>query len=45
MTLFRHLEKVGQLNIVNVSPINYSYMELGTRAILTDYGVMIIFKG
>lgn len=44
-TVSAFLEKVGQLNIVNVSPINYSYMELGTRAILTDYGVMIIFKG
>lgn len=39
------LEKVGQANIVSVCPINYSYMELGTRHILTDYGVMIIFKG
>jgi DNA-directed RNA polymerase subunit RPC12/RpoP len=39
------LEKVGQLNIVSVSPINYSYMELSTRQTLTDYGVMIVFKG
>ncbi len=39
------LEKVGQSNIVSVCPINYSYMELGSRALLTDYGVLIIFKG
>jgi DNA-directed RNA polymerase subunit RPC12/RpoP len=39
------LEKVGQANIVSVCPINFSYMELGTRHILTDYGVMIVFKG
>lgn len=39
------LEKVGQTNIVSVSPINYSYVELGSRAVLTDYGVMIIYKG
>lgn len=39
------LHKVGQLNIVSVNPINYSYQELSSRAILTDYGVMIIFKG
>jgi len=44
-TVSAFLEKVGQLNIVSVSPINYSFMELGTRNILTDYGVMIIFKG
>ncbi|MGP8202260.1 MAG: hypothetical protein ACLQU4_22500 [Limisphaerales bacterium] len=39
------LEKVGQANIVSVNAINYSYMELSTRHILTDYGVMVIFKG
>ncbi len=44
-TVSAFLEKVGQANIVSVSPINYSFMELGTRHILTDYGVMIVFKG
>lgn len=39
------LEKVGQLNIVSISPVNYSYEELATRKILTDYGVMIVYKG
>lgn len=39
------LEKVGQSNIVSISPINYSYLELGSRNMLTDYGVMIVFKG
>jgi DNA-directed RNA polymerase subunit RPC12/RpoP len=39
------LEKVGQANIVSINPISYSYMELGTRTILDDYGVMIVFKG
>ncbi len=39
------LEKVGQTNIVSVSSINYSYVELSSRQTLTDYGVMIVFKG
>jgi DNA-directed RNA polymerase subunit RPC12/RpoP len=39
------LEKVGQTNIVSINPINYSFEELATRKILTDYGVMIVFKG
>ena len=39
------LEKVGQANIVSINPISYSFMELGTRTILDDYGVMIVFKG
>jgi len=30
---------------VSISPISYSYVELGTRTLLDDYGVMIVFKG
>jgi ribosomal protein S27E len=39
------LEKVGHANVVSINSINYSYMELGSRNILTDYGVLIVFKG
>jgi len=39
------LEKVGQTNIVSINPISYSYVELGSRQVLGDYGVMIVFKG
>ena len=44
-TVSAFLEKVGQANIVSINAVNYSYMELSTRHILTDYGVMVIFKG
>ena len=40
-----YLDKVGQINIVSIVPINYSYVELGSHQILSDYGVMIVFKG
>jgi DNA-directed RNA polymerase subunit RPC12/RpoP len=39
------LEKVGQPNIVSIAPVNYSYMELATRQIMSDYGVVIVFRG
>jgi DNA-directed RNA polymerase subunit RPC12/RpoP len=39
------LEKVGHANVVSINTINYSFMELSTRHILTDYGVLIVFKG
>jgi hypothetical protein len=39
------LEKIGQANIVSINPISYSYVELGSRAVLVDYGVTIVFKG
>jgi DNA-directed RNA polymerase subunit RPC12/RpoP len=44
-TVSTFLEKVGQANIVSINTVCYSFMELGTRHILTDYGVLIVFKG
>ena len=38
------LEKVGDGNVVSVNTINYSYVDLGSRQILTDYGVFILYK-
>ncbi len=43
-TVSDFLTKVGEANIINVSQINYSHVDMGTRQILTDYGVMIIYK-
>ena len=39
------LEKIGHANVVSVNTVNYSFMELSTRHILQDYGVLIVFKG
>lgn len=44
-TVSNFLEKVGQANIVSINTVNYSFMELSTRHILTDYGVLIVFRG
>lgn len=39
------LNKIGEDNIVSISPINYSYIEMGTQKLITDYGVLIVFRG
>lgn len=39
------LDKVGQANIVSINPINYSTIDLGTHQTMTDFGVMIVFRG
>jgi DNA-directed RNA polymerase subunit RPC12/RpoP len=39
------LARVGQPNIISINPISYSYVELGSHAILADYGVTIVFRG
>ncbi|MBI3416022.1 MAG: hypothetical protein HY043_12045 [Verrucomicrobia bacterium] len=39
------LGKIGETNVVSINTINYTHIDMGTRAILTDFGVMIVFKG
>jgi len=39
------LDKVGHAHIVSISPITYSYIDSGTRQVMNDYGVVIVFKG
>jgi DNA-directed RNA polymerase subunit RPC12/RpoP len=39
------LTKIGHENVVSVTPINYSHFDLNTRQNMTDYGVIIVYKG
>lgn len=39
------LNKIGDDNIVSITPINYSYVEMGTQKLLNDFGVMIVYRG
>jgi transcription elongation factor Elf1 len=39
------LAEIGDQAIVSITPINYSYVDLGTQKLLTDFGVMIVFRG
>ncbi len=39
------LQKVGQENIVSITPINYSHLDVAGRNLVEDFGVMVIYKG
>lgn len=39
------LTKIGEHNVINVSTFAYTHMDLATRAWITDYGVMVVFRG
>lgn len=39
------LAKVGEANIINISPLNYSHLDIGTQKLLTEYGLLIIYRG
>lgn len=39
------LNKIGDQAIVSITPINYSYLDTATQKLLTDFGVMVIYRG
>jgi DNA-directed RNA polymerase subunit RPC12/RpoP len=43
--LSNFLGKIGDDNLVSITPISYSYLDIGTQKLLTDFGVLIVYKG
>jgi DNA-directed RNA polymerase subunit M/transcription elongation factor TFIIS len=39
------LEQVGENNVISINSIAYTHVDLGSHQLMTDFGVMIVFKG
>jgi DNA-directed RNA polymerase subunit RPC12/RpoP len=39
------LGKIGETNIVNISVLTYTHLDIGSQKLMTDFGVMIIYRG
>ncbi len=39
------LQKVGQEYVISVAPLTYTYRDLATGTWITDYGIMVVFRG
>lgn len=39
------LVKIGEANIISIHTLNYQYLDIGTQKLLTDFGVMIVYRG
>jgi DNA-directed RNA polymerase subunit RPC12/RpoP len=39
------LQKIGESNIISITPIAYTHLDLATRAWVTDYGVLVVYRG
>jgi len=39
------LQKVGEDNIISITPLTYTHLDIGTQKLLTDYAVMIVYRG
>jgi len=39
------LDKIGEDNIVSVNTLSYTYLDIGSQKLLTDYGVLVVYRG
>lgn len=44
-TVSEFLGKVGHEKVVSLAPVNYSHVDLATRQLMNDFGVIIAYKG
>jgi len=39
------LGRIGHENIISINTLNYTHMDIATRQLMTDFGIMIVYKG
>jgi DNA-directed RNA polymerase subunit RPC12/RpoP len=39
------LQKVGESGVISVTPLTYTHLDIGSQKLLTDFGVLIIYRG
>ena len=41
----KFLQEVGEQNIISIHPINFEHFDVQTQKVMTDYGLVIIYRG
>lgn len=39
------LVKVGEANIISINTLTYTHLDIGSQKLMTDFGVMIVYRG
>jgi DNA-directed RNA polymerase subunit RPC12/RpoP len=39
------LQKIGESNVVSITPMTYTHIDIGSQKIMTEYAVMVIYRG
>ena len=39
------LQKVGEPNVVSINPLTYTHLDIGSQKLMTDYAVLVVFRG
>jgi DNA-directed RNA polymerase subunit RPC12/RpoP len=41
----KFLNEVGETNIIGIHTVSYTHLDIGTQKMLTDFGVLVIYRG
>jgi hypothetical protein len=39
------LIKIGEPSLISITPLTYTHLDIGTQKLLTDFGVLIVYRG
>ena len=39
------LSKIGESNTISITTLTYTHLDIGTQKLLTDFGVMVVYRG
>jgi hypothetical protein len=39
------LARIGHENIISINTLNYTHLDIATRQLMTDFGIMIVYRG
>ncbi len=39
------LQRVGETNVVSLTPLTYTHLDIGSQKLMTDYAVMVVYRG
>ena len=39
------LGKIGESNMISITTLVYTHLDIGTQKLMTDYGVMVVYRG
>jgi hypothetical protein len=39
------LQKVGEANVISVNSLTYTHIDIGSQKLLTDYAVLVVYRG
>ena len=39
------LNEIGEANLIGIHIVNYAFLDVGTQKMMTDFGLVIVYRG